>query len=156
MPAKIERYWPFAIAVVAGLIALVVALTFAIGPLPKSLAAGTMTFGIVVAGFTATQRNMLLGMGGARVLRFAVRTGYHNIVVDYLMHCVYAGIMVSVVSLFGFFLGKNALLWSLWLATVAALIVLVLALVVRNERLMIQIVMRFLEDPNITSGDDRR
>lgn len=127
-----------------------------IGPLQESLAAGTMTFGIVVAGFAATQRSMLLGMHGSEVLRFAVRTGFHRDVLDYLMHSIYAGLFVSVASVAGFFLGDNATLWCLWLAVLTGGIVLALALMLRNELLIRRIIERFLEDPKLTSGDDRR
>ena len=148
MSAKTERYLPPLIAITVGAVAAVLAFTCEIGPLPKPLAAGTMTFGIVVAGFAATQRNMLLGMSGSSVLRFAVRTGFHNDVLAYLMHCVYAGLFVSAVSITGFFLGDNAMLWSIWLAVLTGAIVLVLGLMLRNEIMIVRIIKRFLEDQN--------
>ena len=105
-----------------------------------------MTFGIVVAGFAATQRNMLLGLGGSRVMRFAVRTGYYDDILAYLMDCVYAGIGVSVVSVAGFFLGDSALPWSLWLVVLTGSISLVLALTLRNEIMIVRIIKRFMEE----------
>ena len=105
-----------------------------------------MTFGVVVAGFAATQRNMLLGMRGSSVLKFAVRTGFHDSVLAYLMHCVYAGLAVSVVSVVGFFINSNPLYWSVWFALLIGSIALVIALILRNEILMVRIVKRFMED----------
>ncbi len=83
MSGAVERYGPYLLAAFAAAATAV----FASGsePFPQAPAAGTMTFGVVVAGFTATQRNMLLGMGGARVLRFAGHTGYCQNVLRYLM-----------------------------------------------------------------------
>ena len=148
MSARTEKYLPPLVAITAGAVAAVLTFTYGIGPLPKPLAAGTMTFGIVVAGFAATQRNMLLGMSGSSVLRFAVRTGFHHDVLAYLMHCVYAGLFVSAVSVIGFFLGDNAMLWSIWLAVLTGAIVLVLGLMWRNEMMIVRIVKLFLEDQN--------
>lgn len=153
MSAKIERRLPFVIAILMAGVATVVVSSYEIGSLPKSLPAGTMTFGIVVAGFAATQRNMLLGMRGSTVLRFALRTGFHNDVLTYLMHCVYAGLVVSVVSVAGFFLNDHTLLaWKIWLVAIVFCISLVLVVIARNEILMARIVQRFMEDPDNRVG----
>ncbi len=146
MSARAERLFPILAGIGAAAVAAVVAFVCEIGPLPKPLAAGTMTLGIVVAGFTATQRNMLLGMSGSTVLQFAARTGYYRDVLDYLMHSVYAGIAVSLVSLIGFFLGNSVLVWSIWLVAITGLIALILALILRNEILMVRMVKRFVEE----------
>lgn len=146
MSAKSERRLPLLIALILGVAAGAVAYIYEIEPFPKALSAGTMTFGIVVAGFAATQRNMLLGMRGSSVLKFAVRTGFHDSVLAYLMHCVYAGLVVSVVSVIGFFINSNPLYWSVWFAFLIGSIALVIALILRNEILMVRIVKRFMED----------
>ena len=146
MSAKTERYLPPTLALIIASIAAFVVFRCDMQPLPKALAAGTMTFGVVVSGFAATQRNMLLGMRGSNVLRFAIRTGYHNDILDYLMHCVYAGLGVSVVSLVAFFLGDSVLMWRLWIIAVTFFIVLVLTLILRNEILMVRVVKRFIQD----------
>ena len=146
MSARKEKVFPILLAAIAAGVAAIVIFGYDFGAIPKSLPAGTMTFGIVVAGFAATQRNMLLGMRGSTVLRVALRSGYHNDVLTYLMHCVYAGLFTSAVSVVGFFLGKNALLWNLWLIVLTFAVVLVLALILRNELLMVRIVERFMED----------
>lgn len=146
MSARKERLLPLLAGLLAGIGAGILVFACGIKPLPPSLAAGTMTFGIVVAGFAATQRNMLLGMRGSNVLRFAVRTGYHYDVLNYLRHCVYAGLFVSAVSVAGFFLGHSTMLWSGWLAVLTGGIVLVLALMLRNEILIRRVVIHFLEE----------
>lgn len=146
MSSKLVKLWPFILAIVAAIAGTIVTLLCEIGPLSKSLAVGTMTFGIVVAGFSATQRNMLLGMGGSKVLRFAARTGYHNDVLVYLMQCVYAGLLVSGVSIIGLFLGDNTTIWRIWLIALTSALVLVVGLIVRNERLIVRIVKHFMED----------
>ena len=146
MSAKTERLLPFLSATIVAAGAAIVVFNYGAGAVPKSLPAGTLTFGIVVAGFAATQRNMLLGMRGSTVLRMALRSGYHHDVLAYLMHCVYAGLFVSAMSVVGFFLGGNGLLWHLWLIVLTFATVLVLGLVLRNEILMVRIVKRFMED----------
>lgn len=146
MSAKSERLLPLLIALILGVATGAIAYIYEIQPFPKALSAGTMTFGVVVAGFAATQRNMLLGMRGSSVLKFAVRTGFHDSVLAYLMHCVYAGLAVSVVSVVGFFINSNPLYWSVWFALLIGSIALVIALILRNEILMVRIVKRFMED----------
>ena len=156
MYAKSERRIPVVVAIVVAIVAAAIAYLYDIDPPPKPLAAGTMTFGIVVAGFAATQRNMLLGMGGSKVLRIAVRSGFHHDVLAYLMHCVYAGLTVAVVSVIGFFLNDDTSLgpfsvWEIWLAILVGLIVWVLGLMFRNELMMRRIVEHFVEEqPNNT------
>ena len=147
MSIKTERLLPFLPATIAAAAAAIVVFNCEIGALSKSLPAGTLTFGIVVTGFAATQRNMLLGMRGSTVLRIALRSGYHHDILAYLMHCVYAGLFVSAMSVIGFFLGSISLLWNLWLVVLAFATVLVLALILRNEILMVRVVKRFMEDP---------
>lgn len=146
MSARSEKLIPLLIALILGVATGIVAYIYEIQPFPKALSAGTMTFGVVVAGFAATQRNMLLGMRGSSVLKFAVRTGFHDSVLAYLMHCVYAGLAVSVVSVVGFFINSNPLYWSVWFALLIGSIALVIALILRNEILMVRIVKRFMED----------
>ena len=148
MSLRIERYYPL----IAAGSAAVVAIWFAsdIPPFSDALAAGTMTFGIVVAGFSATQRNMLLGMGGTRVMRIIVESGYHRDILDYTKHSVYAGLLVALISGVRFFVYGVALqdswVWTLWLACWTGSVIFVLAQLWRNERLMFLLVKRFMED----------
>ncbi len=138
---KIERYGPYLLATLAA--GTLACFASEIESFPRTLAAGSMTLGVVVAGFTATQRNMLLGMGGARVLRFAVKTGYYKNVLRYLGECVYVGLIVTVVSAVCVLVS-----WYTWLklGLWGGSVVLVLALIARNEWLMFLIIKRFMEE----------
>ena len=148
-PRRQQRIWPFAVAVIVGALAAYVVVLCEIGSFPFTIPAATMTFGIVVSGFVATQRNMLLTMSGAEVLRFAVRTGLHKDVLSYLMDCIGAGLFVTGLSLVGFFLSENDLLWAIWVAILTGSIALVICLIIRNEILVALIVRRFLEEQEI-------
>ena len=140
-----KHYFPYVAALVAvvagGLLAAKNTLAF-----PKSLAVGTMTLGFVVAGLTATQRNMLLGMGGTDVLKFAAKTGYYKDILNYLKRCLYAGLIIVFVSLLRLFLSESNSFLALWLGIWTGSIVLVLALIAQNECLMFRIVKRFMEE----------
>ena len=135
-------------AIVAAAASAIAVFLYEIGPIPIALPATTMTFGVVVSGFVATQRNMLLTMSGADVLRFAVRTGYHQDVINYLMDGIRAGLLVTVVSLLGFFVPEKSRLWDVWLPSLTATVVLVICLLIRNEGLVTRMVSRFLEEQN--------
>ena len=88
----------------------------------------------------------MLTMGGASVLRYAVRTGFYKDVLAYLAECIGAGLVVTGISITGFFLGKSVLGWSIWLSFLGGAVSLVVCLMIRNERLMFRIIQRFLED----------
>ena len=59
-PAVWEKGWPVLLAVCVVAATATLAVVLDVGPLPVAVPAATMTFGVVVAGFAATQRNMLL------------------------------------------------------------------------------------------------
>ena len=105
-----------------------------------------MALGLIVAGFTATQRNMLLGMGGSKVLRYAATTGFYKEILKYLAHCISAGLFVTLVSMVGIFISRSGWAWPLWLALWVGSIILVVAFLVRNELLMARIFARFMEE----------
>ena len=151
MPAIVERYLPFLLATVVAVSVAFVVIGFGEIRHSSALPAATMTFGIVVAGFTATQRNMLLGMRNSSVLRFLSRTGYYIEVLYYLMQCVYSALLVSAISVVGFFVGCNALPWRMWIVTISFAVALVLIMIWRNEILMARIIRRFLEEPENTA-----
>ena len=148
MTAMVERRFPFLLAAIVAASVAVVVFGFGKAPSSKAIPAATMTFGIVVAGFTATQRNMLLGMQGSSVMRFLSRTEYSSDVLDYLMHCIYSALLVSIISLVGIFLPDCGPLWGLWIVSVTFTVVLVLALMWRNELMMSRIIRHFLKDPD--------
>ena len=143
MSRSIELYGPF---LLSGTV-VILSFSFAskIPPVSGVLCAGTMTLGVVVAGFTATQRNMLLSMGGSRVMRFAADTTYYRDVLTYLVQCIYASLFVVVISLIGAFITKEMGVWRYWLAFWSGSVFLLLALMIRNELLMSRIFSRFME-----------
>ena len=155
-PALLERSWPFFVAVVVAGVSAAAAVLCDLGPFPIALPAGTMTFGIVVSGFVATQRNMLLTMSGAEVLDFAVRTGYHKDILVYLMDGIRAGLLVTAISLWGFFNGTNDLLWDIWLPCLVAGATLVVCLIIRNEILVNRLVEHYLRELGAPSRSRRK
>ena len=148
--AMSRRFEQLAPLVVAGTFGLAVAYLdhiLVFSPLPLSVSAGAMALGMIVSGFTATQRNMLLNMGGSRVLRYAAVTGYYHDVLAYLAHCIYAGLAVTLLSLIGIFVVDQARwICIVWLSFWSGSIVLTVALLFRNEALMARIFLKFMEE----------
>ncbi len=148
MSRLIEFSLPY---VLAGGVA-VVGFLFAerIPPFPDALVAGAMTFGIVVAGFSATQRNMLLGMGATKIMRLMAKTGYDQDILAYLMQCVWAGLLVTAVSAGKFFTNEvnnpSGFAWSAWLAVWSGAFVLAILLIIRNEILMFLVIKRVMKE----------
>ncbi len=135
-----RRNWrdlPYALALLAGVAVSVFANL--VDPFSKSLAIGTATFGMIVAGFTATQRNMLIGMGGTKVMRFIVRKGYQEDTLNYMRDSVFGGLIVAVLSVVWLFLpeaNESTLLWRLWFGFWSGAMVLVFISTLRNERIV--------------------
>lgn len=145
-PARIHRFGPyFAAVAVAGITAFVM-FSWDIKTLPQSIPVGTMTFGIVAAGFAGAQRSMLLTMTGAKVLRFAVRTGYHRDILAYLMDGIIAGVTVASISVIGFFSSTHTVFWNMWVSAITGAIALVICVTTRNELLIGRVVARYLEE----------
>ena len=146
---KVERYWPVVLAAIAAIVTGAVLYSYELRAIPRAIPAGIMTFGIVVAGFAATQRNMLLTLGGTEVLNRLRTTKHGHDVLDYLMHCVYSGVGLSVVAVLGLlFSDDSALFCWLWLILITFFIALILGSVVRNEVIMKRVVKHFIVDSN--------
>ena len=143
-----EKYVPYMASIVGALIAAGILFFGDFGKPPHMASVGTLTFGMVIAGFAATQRNMLLGMIGSEVMKFAVDRGFHNDILSYLMDSVYAGIVMSGFSIIGILIFDCSLLWEIWIIGATFLIVLILAFMIRNEMMMARILTRFLEEQN--------
>ena len=122
-----------------------------IPPIPSSLAAGTMTIGVVVAGFTATQRNMLISMDGQDVLRFLANASYDKTLSRCLRQCLWSSLALTIVSVIRFFLSDDpcqprtqfVLTW-IWTPLWAGHLTMVIATIIRNEVFMFFLVERFL------------
>ena len=145
-PGRRERFGPVIVAGVVSIIGFVALYLLEFCIAPKALPAATLTFGVVVAGFSATQRNMLLGMGGSRVIRFLVDNKLQNRALGYLMECVCAGIATTVTAAVGFFLGAPGIHHTIWLAVVVGLIAWVVGAIIRNELAMKVISKHYIEE----------
>ena len=150
--ASWDRIWPIGPALLVGGLAILLTIICNVKGLPLSVPAASMTFGVVVSGFVATQRNMLLTMSGTEVMRFAVRTGYHRAVISYLMDGVRVGLLVTGISLPALLLdqGGNTWWWRIWLSGLGFCIALVVGVLVRNEMLVSAMIRTYLE-----TKDDR-
>jgi len=141
MSRRGERLWPLVLAGGTGVLAGVY-----LNEIPGLDPAATMALGLIVAGFTATQRNMLLSMSGSQVLRFAATSGYAKDILSYLADCVYAGLFATFISLIGIFLGDHGIWQSLWLAFWVGSLLLMILILVRNEWLMHRVFTRFMDE----------
>ena len=146
-PLMLERMWPIGVALFAtALFGIITHKCEFVALQTRTIPAATMTFGIVVAGFVAAQRNMLLTMTGSRVLRFVLKTNYYKHIINYLMDCIWAGLLVVLISLAGFLLKEGSPLWPVWTSALGGSVVLVVGLVCRNELLITLVVREFLKD----------
>ena len=161
-PGKLERRVPFVAAVLAGIGTGVFTWQWNVSS-SIAIPAATLTFGIVVSGFVATQRNLLLTMGGSRLVRYAVNNGLYKDVLNYLAQCIWAGLSVTFLSILGMLLCNYPTAWSFWLPIQLGGVVLVICLIVRNETLMFRILKRYWEEraaprrrrlPDMTFEDD--
>ena len=161
-PGKLERLGPFTVAVFVGIGMGWLTQQWTLQP-SLTVPAATLTFGIVVSGFVATQRNLLLTMGGSQLVRYAVRTGLYKDVLNYLAQCIWAGLGVTFLSVLGMVCPNHPIAWSIWLPIQSALLMLVLCLIIRNEILMFRVVKRYWEEratprrsrlPDMTFDDD--
>ena len=117
------------------------------------ISVGAMVFGIVAAGFSAVHRNAIMTMRGSEVMDFALKTGFFVDAMDYLMDCLYAGLLLAVAAALGFAFGLDPvdgglelIAHSLWFGFVMGCIAVVIAFTLRNEILMTRMVKRFIEE----------
>ena len=143
---KTERRMPYILATLSGIAAGIVVWLFDQPELPRTVPVATMTVGIVVSSFTATQRNMLLGMNTSVVLRRASRANYLEHIFDYLKQTIWFGMATTVVSVIGLFVDGQGTLASIWLVSVVVTIILIVVSTIRNERIMFSIVKRFMDE----------
>ncbi len=144
-PIQRERYWPAWVSVIVAS-GMAVALTlWALPDCPVVVPVATMTFGVVTSGFTATQRNMLIGMKGAEVLAYASRTGFGYDLLGYLRQGSMAGVAVIVISLIGVFGAFYSWPHISWMPLLTGAISFVACVTYRNERIMHAVVERFVE-----------
>lgn len=143
-----ERSIPIGIAGVVGLAIITFGdANLASHVLSKHIPVATMTFGVVISGFTATQRSMMLGMRASRVLHFAATTGYYRAVNVYLTEGILAGLLVAAVSFVAVLLeGICDTYWHGWTGIWSGSVIWTIGVLVRNEVLMYRLFKRFLEE----------
>lgn len=127
------RFFPHVLAAIFATAATAYDAMMGLKSFPMHVTAGTMALGMIVAGFTATQRNMLLSMTGSKILRFAAKTDYYKDILHYLRECIYAGLFVTAISLFGLFISECGLWREVWLFFWVGSITLTICILVRNE-----------------------
>ena len=147
--AKVETLAPYAVASIASALLAVLMFSLKIGTPPEGVSFATLTFGVIASGFAATQRNMILGMNESAVLKYAVREGFHEDIVRYLMDSVYAGIWLSGFSVVGILVNDCSILWKIWIVMAGFFVVLILSFMTRNEMMMSRILKRFLDEQMI-------
>ena len=145
-----ERYFPFLFGAICAVPTGIAIYVFGMEPLPKTVPIAMTTFGFVVSGFVATQRNMLLAMGGTNTLKLASSTGYHQDITDYMKQCIYTGLVATLIALTGIFIGNNTTIWIIWTTVIVFTTSLIVGLVFRNERIMATMVKKFLEEQKQT------
>ena len=79
-------------------------------------------------------------------MRFMAQTGFYIDVMDYSMQCIYSALTLSIVSLAGFFIDGDTIVWKIWVVVITYATVLVLMFMFRNEILMSRIIRRFVEE----------
>ena len=141
-----EKWAPLGAAGIATLGTACAVVLGDVGLVHDAVPVGAMTFGIVAAGFAATQRNILLALGGSRVLKFFAGYGGQGDVMAYLGSGILAGLVVTVVSLVGLFLCKGKIAEDIWLPFFVGSIAWVIAITVRNEILMSRMVLDFMAE----------
>ena len=145
-PAILRRYYPVGGAVLLSIGAFVMTQWFHLTFISNALSASTLTFGIVVSGFAATQRNMLLSLADSEVLSYAAETGHDQDILDYLKDAIYAGLGITMASVIGFCVQDYKLLCDIWTGVLVFFIVLIILVLHRNERLMRLIMNRFMSE----------
>ncbi len=140
---------------------VVAALGSEIPEFADGVSAATLTFGVVVAGFTATQRTMFLNISATRdnrIIEFLVKTARDDDVLFYLNQCIQGALFVCVISLARFFLDCTIeWVWLVWLGIWSSSVAFVLVSLHRNERLMFVLVREFMRDlPKNDSSSPRQ
>src|SRR5215207_4867409 len=115
-----EQWWPYASAItVLACWALILGFPFPNNPDPLMGASGTIAS--VLVGFLATAKAVILGITGSEVFKKLKAAGYSNLLFSYLSQAVFGGIVLLVVSTFGFFFPRQPPpLWFQYLWVMAA------------------------------------
>lgn len=113
-----EKYYPFVLATIAGILTWVSGLT--IESDQALLLSTSVTFGAIAAGFVGTSLSILTSLG-TKVMQRIRETPYVFVVREYLGWGLCSGIMVCCTGIVGLLLKLYALAWftTLWCSIVA-------------------------------------
>lgn len=142
----LERHGPRISGVVGFGIILILAYLMELETMMVPILASSMTFGIVLAGFSATQRNMLFTMRNSQVIKRLKKIDHMETVLKYLSRTSYVGIIIVLLSFLGFFVSEYSDLARVWIAFLGGSIFGSIAYLVRNERVMELVLKRFMEE----------
>ena len=142
----LERHGPWIFGIVGFGVTLLLAYLVDLGPILAPILASAMTFGIVLAGFSATQRNMLFTMRNSQVIKRLKKIDHMETVLRYLSGTSYMGIAIVLFSFVGFFVSDYPDVARVWIGMLGGLIFGSIAYLVRNERVMELVLKRFMEE----------
>lgn len=145
-PAMRERYWPMLLAVLVMGCSFYAVQQLEIRKVPVIFPGACLTLGIVVASFTATQKSMLLTMGGSKLVRYAVTTGFYKDIVAYLREALASGLLVAILAVPALLVDDKAIIWNVWVPLQLGAFTLIVGLIARNEWLVNRIIMRYWEE----------
>lgn len=143
---RIEKYGPGASAIIGGIASMAISWILGMTTVPTALIATAATFGIVMAGFSATQRNMLFSIRGSRVIRRAIKINQMDRVLTYLSTSSFVGILLTLLSFVAFFVGHNIIIVGVSMGILGALVSFAIGCLVRNEVVMSLIQKRYFEE----------
>lgn len=142
----LEKRGPTISAIVGGVSTLVVTWLLGLTTVPSPLLATAATFGVVLAGLSAIQRNVLFPIRSSRVIRRAIEINQMDRILSYLSKSSYIGVVISLYSFVGFFIGDHFFFVRVWMAVLVALVFFALACLARNEAVMSLIMKRYMEE----------
>ena len=146
MTDLLEKRGPVASAVLGAAIVLALTYLVELDGIRVPLFASSMTFGVVLAGFSATQRNMMFTMRNSRVIVRAKQINQLEPILKYLSRTTHVGILLTLFSFVGFFVGDHSELVRIWMVGIGALVFFSIALLTRSELVMALLLRRFMEE----------
>lgn len=142
----LERRGPLISGIAGIVITLPLAYFVELESVMVPILASAMTFGIVLAGFSATQRNMLFTMRNSQVIKRLKKIDHMETVLRYLSRTSYIGITIVLFSFVGFFITEYTDVARVSIALLGGLVFGSIGYLVRNERVMELVLKRFMEE----------
>ena len=142
----LEKYGPLVFGVLGAALVLGLSYLIAFDKIPFPALASSMTFGVVLAGFSATQRNMMFTMRNSRVITRARQIRLLEPILLYLSRTSHVGIVLTLYSFIGFFVGEHVEVVRACMVGLGGLVFYSIALLIRNELVMALLLKRFMEE----------